>query len=158
MTEQKSRELRPFPPLPRPRGGSGNGGGQWLAACAGRSVGVLGTLWSERAAARGSGSSWPPRSLAGRPGESGGASRPRGGSGETPPRPARQRLSLPPAWSRGEWRCRLGASAGRLPELRLAWRGWRVEGRNRGGRAAPVSEPRGADLSLAESAERGAEP
>lgn len=59
---------------------------------------------------RGAGWAWrEPR------GEPGGAAGPRRGRGETPPRPAGQRLSLPPAGSRGERRGGLGASAGRPP-------------------------------------------
>lgn len=108
VTEQKPREPRPCPPRPRP----------------GRRRSLARRL--SRAQSRrtrnplGPGSSPPPRTAHWRTGIPGETSGPRGGGGETPPRPDGQRLSLQPAWSRGEWRCGLRASARLLPESRRA--------------------------------------
>lgn len=131
-----------LPPRPRP------GGGHSRAAGRGSNVRSLG---ARRAAAPAAA-----YSPAGKPGE---ASGPRGGGGETPPRPASPLLSRSAAWSRGEWRRGLGTSARRLPESRRAGAGAggrRAEGRNRGGQAASVPEPRARSrLSHAEGAELG---
>jgi hypothetical protein len=90
---------------------------------------------------------------AARPGEPGETSGPRGGSGETPPRPAGPRLSRPPRLVTRRALLRAGGQRpvpSGCPSRGGPGRGRRVEVRNRDGRAAPVAVLRGADLSHAE--------
>lgn len=157
-TELQPPEPLPAPSLPGPPGSGGHGRAAGPGAASARSEptgppAAEPPLPPRPAAAR------PRAPLAAGPGIRG--SLWAQGRWRRDPAPARgPRLSRPPVRSRGEWRCGLGASAPRLPESRGPGRGagWRVEGRNRGGRAAAVSETSRVDLSHAEGAERAPSP